>query len=339
MNQINQIIRVVVPAFNADNTILQCIEAIVNATKHFTEWELVVVDNGLNQELWALLKQTPAQIIIAQDLASAAYARNIGAQGFHDGILIFIDSDVIVEKESLYQLVQPILNKEAIATIGNYSKDVTELNFAQSYKQLYIHHIYNQKSELIQNDFWTAISAVDSKIFQNLNGFNTSFKGANGEDQEFGIRLSKHGHRILTVSKALGKHLNHYTLKKIIRNDYRKGLTAMSNSLVNKVSLNDNRHAKKRSIISVILATCIPFCLSLTLLLKLPISVTLIFVLSWITLRSNLIQCFIQTKGFVFLIKSVFLIYILDLVRFTCVFVGYKNHWKTRNLNPNLTHE
>lgn len=339
MNQVNNPIRIVVPAFNAGKTILQCVQAIIDATIHFAVWELVVVDNGSNKELKNKLKQTPAQIINAQELPSAAYARNKGAQGFNDGIIIFIDSDVIVEIESLYQLVQPILNKQAFATIGNYSKDVSDLNFAQSYKQLYIHHMYKQKSQLIQNDFWTAISAVDSKTFHSLQGFDSSFKGANGEDQEFGIRLTTNGYKIFSISRAMGKHLNPYTLGKIIGNDYRKGLTAMSNSLVNKVPLNDNRHAKVRSVISVLLATFTPIYFLLSLIFNLPINITFIFVLLWVVFRLNLIQCFAQAKGFAFIVKSIFLIYALDIVRFTCVVSGYKNHLTTRNFNPSITYE
>jgi len=339
MNQINKPIRIVVPAFKAEKTILQCVQAIINATACFTLWELVVVDNGSNDELKAILKLTPAQIINAQELPSAAYARNKGAQGFKYGILIFIDSDVIVEVGSLYHLVLPIINKQAMATIGNYSKDVSELNFAQSYKQLYIHHMYKQKSQLVQNDFWTAISAVDSTVFQSLQGFDSSFKGANGEDQEFGIRLTTKGYKILSISKAMGKHLNPYTLSKIIGNDYRKGLTAMSNSLENKVPLRDNRHAKHRSVISVLLATCVPIYFTLSLLFNLPVGITFIFFLFWVIFRLNLIQCFVQTKGFAFLMKSIFLIYALDIVRFICVVAGYKNHWSTNKLTPSLTHE
>jgi glycosyltransferase involved in cell wall biosynthesis len=332
MNQMNTPIRIVVPAFNAERTILPCVQAIIHATRYFATWELVVVDNGSNADLANVLRQTPAQIIHARELSSAAYARNEGVQTFKNGIIIFIDSDVVVEIESLYHLVQPILNKQAIATIGNYSKDVTDLSFAQSYKQLYIHHMYQQKSQLVQNDFWTAISAVDAQAFQSLQGFDTTFKGANGEDQEFGIRLTTAGYKIMSTSRAIGKHLNPYTLNKIIRNDYRKGLTAMSNSLVNDVPLSDNRHAKVRSIVSVMLATFIPFYFLLSLLFNLPLSLTALFVLLWVVFRLNLIQCFAENKGIVFLMKSIFLIYTLDVVRFACVVVGYKNHWTTRKL-------
>ena len=323
---INQPIRVVIAAYNAEKTIAKCIDAIVDASCFFSRCELIVVDNGLNPNIDIILKNYSLKIIYAKKYASAAYARNEGALDFTHGVLIFIDSDVIVEKECLNRLIQPILKGKSSATMGNYSKDVLSLNFAQSYKQLYIHHVYRQK-EAIKNDYWTAISAVDANVFHDLTGFNISFKGANGEDQEFGIRLSQKGYITTSVSNAFGKHLNPYTIKKIIQNDFRKGMVAMSNSLVNQVPLNDNRHAKKRSIIAVILASLTLFSLIMSIFLKPLASLFILLFLFWFFSRLNLIRCYFQTKGLVFLIKSILMIYILDLVRFTCVISGCINYW------------
>lgn len=341
MKQIDCSIRVIIPAYNADKTLAKCVDAIVNATYLFSNCELTVVDNGLNTNIEVLLKNYFVRTIHKNKYASAAYARNEGASDFIEGIIIFIDSDVIVEKECLNRLIEPILAKDASATIGNYSKDVDGLNFAQSYKQLYIHHIYYQKNTFIQNDYWTAISAVDASAFHYLKGFNTAFQGANGEDQEFGIRLTKNDFRTTSVSNALGKHLNPYSVKKIIHNDFRKGMTAMSNSLGNQVPLNDNRHAKMRSIIAVLLGTLVPISLVLSIFFKPFLGLSITLSLLWFISRLNLIRCFLQTKGPIFLIKSIILIYVLDLVRFTCVVSGYTDHWipgKTK-LKPDLRHE
>lgn len=341
MKEISHPIRIVVPAYKAEKTIIACIDAIFNAVYRFTNWELVVVDNGFNPNLEKLLKQLPIRIVHKSEYASAAYARNIGTEEFHEGILIFIDSDVIVQKECLNRLIRPIIDNEATASIGNYSKDVAGLNFAQSYKQLYIHHIYDQKNNFIQNDFWTAISAIKAKTFHKLKGFNINYKGANGEDQEFGIRLTKNEFKTINIPTAQGKHINPYTLRKIVQNDYRKGMTAMSNSLKNQVPLHNNRHAKRGSILAVAFASLIPVSIIISMFYKPFLVVSIFLSILWFIFRFNLIKCFFKAKGPIFLFKSISFILVLDLVRFICVISGYINHWLIRQttLNPNFSHE
>lgn len=326
MQKNNKRVRIVVPAYNAGETIVECVDAICKATYCFENWELIVVDNGLNHNLDTFLKKYPIQILQKTKIRSAAYARNKGAENFLEGILVFIDSDVIIEKECLLLLTKPIINKSEIATIGNYSKEVTGLNFAQRYKQLYIHHVYSQNDSLIKNDFWTAISAIDASIFHQLNGFDCSFKGANGEDQEFGIRLTQKKYSVVGIPNANGKHINAYTVKKLVFNDFKKGITAMSNSLENKVPLKDNRHAKYRSINAVFFAALFALTFVLSILSVKMLVVSGLFFILWFVFRYNLVKICFLSQGAIFTIKALFLIVILDLVRCASVLVGvYQN--------------
>lgn len=247
-------IRIVVPAYNAGETIQKCVEAILEATSALNACEIIIVDDGKNIDLENALYRYNIKILKSLQNGSAAYARNQGANNFDVGIIVFIDSDVICDKNCITNLIAPLQKKLCQATIGNYSDNLSGLNFAQKYKQLYIKHIYDRPNPVIKNDFWTAISAVDAKVFHSVSGFNTNFKGANGEDQEFGIRLTKNSYKVLSVADAVGQHINPYTISKIIRNDFRKGVTAVLNSLQNNVALTDNRHANSVDIFSVAMA-------------------------------------------------------------------------------------
>jgi len=142
----NTNIRVIIPAYNSNKTIEDCVFAIHNSICGYNSYEIIIVDNGLNTNLKYLLEEYSVKIIKATEKHSAAYVRNIGAEGFSNGILIFIDSDVVIEKECIEVLVSPIIAGLASATIGNYSKNVDMLNFAQKYKQLYINYIYSKEN-------------------------------------------------------------------------------------------------------------------------------------------------------------------------------------------------
>lgn len=316
-------LRIVVAAYNADKTIIPCIDAIIDALTFHKSWEIYITDNGQNYQLQEILKDYPVTILKRDKINSAAYARNEGSKNFNEGVLIFIDSDVVCQKQCIENLFNPLNKNKCHASIGNYSTNVAGLKFSQKYKQLYIHHIYNNSSFDIKNDFWTAICAVDAQVFNKLGGFDVSFMGANGEDQEFGIRLTRSGYSVLFVNNALGKHLNPYGVFNIIKNDFKKGLKAVKNSLDNKVPLSDNRHAKMTDKIAVLFAIS-------TLVLQAFVFFNIYFIylsflsfLPWLCFRSKLILTFIKNGGGLFFLKAILFVFCLDIVRFICVILGF----------------
>ena len=322
MTELQKDIRIVIPAFKALDTIQKCIDAVLVSITFHKSWEILIVDNGENPNLETLLKSYPVTILKRQENQSAAYARNEGVKGFLNGILVFIDSDVICEKDCIKNLINPIQNNLCNATIGNYSKNTYGLSFSQKYKQLYINHIYSREGSKIKNDFWSAICSIDVKVFNKVGGFDINFKGANGEDQELGIRLTKYGYNVLSVKNANGQHLNPYGVLNIIRNDFKKGITAVKNSLENNISFSDNRHSKRRDILSVSFAVMTISFLIFTPLNLIFLFGTLIFLSLWFTCRIELSIAFLKNGGFIFFTEAVILMYFLDLIRFICVVIG-----------------
>jgi glycosyltransferase involved in cell wall biosynthesis len=331
MTTAEKTVRVVIPAYNAGVTLVDCLEAIIESTAFLFSREIIIVDNGRNTDLQKLSEKYPVTVLKRDESNSAAYARNEGAKGFYNGILVFIDSDVICEKNCIKELLEPVQNNLCQATIGNYSKNLAGLSFSQKYKQLYINHIYDRESSKIKNDFWTAIACVDANVFHKLNGFDSNFKGANGEDQEFGIRLTKNGYKVLSVKHANGQHLNPYGVYKIIRNDFRKGITAVKNSLDNKVPFSDNRHSKTADILSVLFSVGAVFFLFISILNFTFLFIAIGFYALWFLSRGKLSIAFLENGGILFCIRALLLMYVLDLVRFTCVLFGTaKNIFKKK---------
>jgi GT2 family glycosyltransferase len=107
----------------------------------------------------------------------------------------------------------------------------------------------NERRHSQLNTFWTAIGAVDARAFAALRGFDTDFKGANGEDAELGARLSANGFRIAPVPDALGQHRHPLTLRQLITNDWRKGIVAMRHYQRHNGALSDNCHATRRGLL------------------------------------------------------------------------------------------
>jgi len=314
--------RIVIPAFKASRTIRSVVEAVLQSqdAPHF---EIVVVDDGGNDDLPKTLFGAPVEIVCTGGSGSAAVARNRGSLGFGGRFLVFIDADVVVDSLCLKRLLQPLQDGQAEATVGNYSKDVVGMSFASRYKQLYISRIYQRQSGYLRNDFWTAVSAMDAAVFNQLNGFDTHFRGAAGEDEELGIRLTRTGSRIQAVPEALGHHRNSLSVPNLLRNDWRKGRIAMDNYLHRDKSISDNRHATRRDMLAVACATAVGIA-ALALVLGRSPSLTLAagtLALGYILTRIDILRVF-ASQGIWFVVRAAGLMFLLDLVRATCVAAG-----------------
>ncbi|HXI53244.1 MAG TPA: glycosyltransferase, partial [Candidatus Saccharimonadales bacterium] len=208
----------IIPARVADRTLDSCVHAVRDSSTEHPLEILVVWDGAGGGRCDGAVRQTRSPV-----LSSAAAARNHGASQLRQGILVFLDADVLVSPHTVDRLIEPILAGAAEATVGNYSLDVTGLNFLQSYKQLHVATVYGRRRGYIKSEFWTAIGAVRADVFHQLGGFNTGFRGACGEDTELGQRLTAAGHRVWAVAEATGRHLHRFTLATLLLNDLRKG--------------------------------------------------------------------------------------------------------------------
>lgn len=286
--------------------------------------ELIVVDDSAASTLTAADLPSGTELRSTGGLGSAAAARNVGAAGFTGRFLLFVDADVEVEPSCLDRLVAPLRAGAADATVGNYSLDVGGHGFASACKQLYVAGIYGRRTETIRNDYWTAIAAVRADLFFSLGGFDAHYRGACGEDAEFGIRMTAVGARIVAVADARGRHLKRFTLPALVRNDWRKGCIAMRNYYRSSGSLADNRHASRRDIAASLLATTpvpaiggglagLPWAAA-ALLLALGAA-------AYVLLRLDLARLF-ATRGPIFLVEAMATMMLLDLVRLVCVAQG-----------------
>ena len=323
-------IRIVVPAYNAMATLPSCIKAL----KSFSSSplvELVVVDDGLNCGVDQLARDCQVKLIRSLS-CSASKARNAGASGFTDGIIIFVDADVVLRDRSLESLVHPIVSGIADAAIGNYHFDGNDHGFIANYKQLYTSTRYLSREGPVYSEFWTAIGAVDASTFHKLAGFNPSFRGAVGEDTDFGIRLTLGGFRIVGVPSAIGIHTHPLSLLGVIKNDWKKARATLALHAAAKVSLTNNSHSKATQILAVFAAVILlslAFCVSIIGYMPVALALTV-----YIGLQSKLLRC-CSKLGASFLLKSLLLTIVLDMLRAASVV----HFLLTRALKRTLSHE
>lgn len=101
--KINQKLSIIVPVYNSLKTILVTLESINHQNLTDIEYghvEVIIVDDGSTDGAENILKNTNYKyklIYVKQNNAGAACARNLGAQTSTSDVLIFIDSDIILQ--------------------------------------------------------------------------------------------------------------------------------------------------------------------------------------------------------------------------------------------------
>lgn len=89
------IISIIIPAFNAQNTIGNCISSIQNQS--YSEYEIIIIDDGSTDETWSLIdkimKYDERIVYFYQENKGPSAARNKGIEISTGKYVIFIDAD------------------------------------------------------------------------------------------------------------------------------------------------------------------------------------------------------------------------------------------------------
>lgn len=91
MRRPNPFFSVVIPAFNSASTISECIESVL--AQEFTDWELVVVDDGSEDATRDLVRVYTEAKLIRQVNQGPGSARNHGARVALGSYVAFLDAD------------------------------------------------------------------------------------------------------------------------------------------------------------------------------------------------------------------------------------------------------
>ena len=101
-------VSIILPVFNAEGFLPQCLDSILRQT--YQNWELIAVDDGSKDGSIEILKSYEKRgnriHIISKENEGVSIARNIALEHAHGDYIYFVDSDDIVMPEGLMILVK-----------------------------------------------------------------------------------------------------------------------------------------------------------------------------------------------------------------------------------------
>lgn len=201
-------ISVVIPAYNAADTIDHCLTALADQTFPRKDYEIVVVDDGSSDETCARVAAHSGVQLLTQTHAGPAAARNRGAQCARGDILLFTDADCAPTRGWIERMYAPFEDGQIVGVKGTYVTQQPEI--VARFAQLEYEGKYDRMDRHSYIDFIdTYAAAYRRSIFLANEGFDPIFPSASVEDQEFSFRLARQGHKMVFQRDASVSHLAH----------------------------------------------------------------------------------------------------------------------------------
>lgn len=116
-------VSVIIPVYNQKAALQQCLASL--NTQTYTNFEIIVVDDGSDEEIKTNLKNINLNIL-RQSHLGPGIARNLGAKKAKGQILAFADADMTFKHDYLDNLIKPIISKESK---GTFTKEEFVSNF------------------------------------------------------------------------------------------------------------------------------------------------------------------------------------------------------------------
>lgn len=193
---------VVVPAFNAEKTIGDCVAALQQQTMDRHCYEIIVVDDG-SEDRTAEIAESAGVRVLRQQRGHPAAARNAGFQSARGEIICFTDADCFPAPDWLDKLTAPFADPDIIGCKGIYATDQNSL------VARFVQVEYEDKYDLLHGqqyiDFIDTYSAAYRReVLIANNGFDETFPYL--EDQELSFRLATRGYRMVFQPTAVVRH-------------------------------------------------------------------------------------------------------------------------------------
>lgn len=209
---------VIVPVYNGGAQLARCLDALL--ASDFRSREIIVVDDASTDEGVEGARAPGVEVMRLASRRGPAAARNCGASRARGQVLVFVDADVLVRRDTLARVAAFFRQRENVAALfGSYDDEPAAENFVSQYKNLQ-HHFVHQRSLAEAATFWAGCGAIRREAFEAVGGFDeTKYQRPSIEDIELGHRLRRQEFKIILDRRLQVKHLKRWTIGSLLRAD------------------------------------------------------------------------------------------------------------------------
>jgi len=301
--KMDPLVSIIIPVYNGASYLERSFAAIREST--YSSYEIIVVDDCSTDKSLEISRKNGAKVFQMPHQTGPGAARNFGAQNAQGDILFFVDSDVLIRRDTVERVVNDFrTNPDIVALFGSYDQEPAEKNFISQYKNL-LHHFVHQQSSIEAVTFWAACGAIRKDVFRAAEGFNENkYNRPCIEDIELGHRIKRLGHRILLDKDLQVKHLKGWSLKTLLKTDIFYRAVPWTMLILESKEMPNELNLQTSQKISAGLVGLIILMLPLSYLQPVLIYLILFLLFAVFVINRKFFIFLLQRKGFIFLIPA-----------------------------------
>jgi cellulose synthase/poly-beta-1,6-N-acetylglucosamine synthase-like glycosyltransferase len=220
-------VSIIVPAYNAADTIARCVESLLAQDYPFDRYKVVVVDNNSSDDTPSIVRKYPSVTLAFEREAQTSYAaRNRGLALTDTELVAFLDSDCVADRHWLGNLVVPFEDPDVGVVGGPRASQIPETGSGLVERFLAQVHVHDERlyhpSE--PKGFPTANVAYRASVLDQVGIFDSTMPGGGDVDLAWRVQLYG-GYRGVYVPEALVLHKHRATISGHFRQFRRYGFS------------------------------------------------------------------------------------------------------------------
>jgi len=217
-------VSVIIPVYQGEGVIADCLTSVFNQTYPSDLYEVVVVDNASTDRTADIARGFPVKLV-DEPRRGVGWARNAGVAAARGELAAFIDADCIAERDWLEALVGRFDAEEGVAGVGGYLPGYDPQTPIQYYipeRKLLSQEVAVASGRYSDPFIVTANALFLRRLIEEVGGFDTTFE-TNGEDADLCWRIAERGWRFVFAPEAVVYHRHRSTLGALCRWMFRYG--------------------------------------------------------------------------------------------------------------------
>lgn len=238
---------VIIPVYNGQNTIRQCLEHVYSST--LKDFEVIVVDDHSTDGTARIVCGFPCVMLRTEVNSGAAAARNLGASHASSPLMYFLDADILIEPDTLEKILEEFEKRpEVCAIFGSFQKNTLHQNFVSVYKNL-LQHYTHQNSNEDSTSFCGGFSLIRRDVFLAVGGLDPAYRFL--EDVELGYRLHQQGYRVRLLKNLQVTHCKRFTLAGLAKSDVFERAIPWTRIMLSKHVFRNDLNTRVHNVLSV----------------------------------------------------------------------------------------
>jgi cellulose synthase/poly-beta-1,6-N-acetylglucosamine synthase-like glycosyltransferase len=199
-------VSVLIPAYNEENNIKACLDAVMEAEYPKDRIEIMVIDDGSSDKTLEIAGGFRGVKILKQAHKGKVGALNLGLSKAGGEVVITLDADVVIEKDFFRNVVKPFSDPKVgvVSGVAKVANSGNMLSTFQSIEYVYSSLIMDSFSTVFGTSFWSwgALASYRKSALLKAGGFSSRTEA---EDFDIMVEVKKFGYKTLSAGNARGR--------------------------------------------------------------------------------------------------------------------------------------